>query len=100
MSIAQSLIIHFVLPLISVLIFLVIIEVVVSWLIAFNVINLRNPMMAQIYYGIQRLTRPLSDPVRRILPPTAGIDFSPLVVLLILNWLRWFVGAKIFPILG
>lgn len=62
--------------------FVVIAHVVMSWLINFQVLNLRQPLVAQIWLGLSRLLEPLYAPLRRILPPMGGLDLSPLVVLL------------------
>lgn len=62
--------------------FVVIAHVVMSWLINFQVLNLRQPLVAQIWQGLSRLLEPLYAPLRRILPPMGGLDLSPLVVLL------------------
>jgi len=60
----------------------VIIQMVMSWLISFDVINLRQPFVFQIWSGLNRLTEPLYRRIRRFLPNTGGLDFAPLVVLL------------------
>ncbi|MDK3071522.1 YggT family protein [Sedimentitalea sp. JM2-8] len=62
--------------------FFIIAHVIMSWLISFQVLNLRQPFVAQIWNTLQRLLEPLYGPVRRILPPMQGLDLAPLVVLL------------------
>lgn len=62
--------------------FVVIAHVIMSWLISFQVLNLHQPFVAQIWNTLQRLLEPLYGPVRRILPPMQGLDLAPLVVLL------------------
>ena len=62
--------------------FLIIIQVIMSWLIQFQVLNLRQPLVAQIWEGMTRLLEPLYRPIRRILPPMSGIDLAPLVALI------------------
>ena len=54
---------------------------IMSWLINFQVLNIRQPLVSQIWYGLNRLLEPLYAPIRRILPSTGGLDLSPLVVL-------------------
>ena len=66
----------------DVLWFIVIAHVIMSWLINFQVLNLRQQFVAQIWYGLNRLLEPIYEPVRRILPPMSGIDLAPLVVLI------------------
>ena len=68
--------------LLDVLWFIVIAHVIMSWLINFQVLNLRQQFVAQIWYGLNRLLEPIYEPVRRILPPMSGIDLAPLVVLI------------------
>ena len=60
----------------------VIVQAVMSWLISFDVINLRQPFVYQVWSGLNRVTEPLYRPIRNILPATGGMDFAPLVVLL------------------
>lgn len=62
--------------------FIIIVHVIMSWLINFQVLNLRQQFVAQIWDGLNRLVEPLYRPVRRILPPMTGIDLAPLVVLI------------------
>ncbi|MEM6587805.1 MAG: YggT family protein, partial [Pseudomonadota bacterium] len=62
--------------------FLIIIQVIMSWLIQFQVLNLRQPLVSQIWEGLTRLLEPLYRPIRRILPPMSGIDLAPLVALI------------------
>ena len=66
--------------------------VVLSWLVAFNVINASNPYVRQIGYALRRLTEPLLGPIRRMLPDLGAIDVSPIVLLLILQVARYFIA--------
>jgi len=68
--------------LLDVLWFIVIAHVIMSWLINFQVLNLRQQFVAQIWSGLNRLLEPIYEPVRRILPPMSGIDLAPLLVLI------------------
>lgn len=61
--------------------YVVIIHAIMSWLVAFNVINLHQRFVYQIWSGLNRLTDPLYRPIRRVLPDMGGIDLSPLVVI-------------------
>ena len=72
----------------SALIILIIIQAILSWLVAFNVINTRSDGMRRFLMALDRMTEPLYSPIRRILPDFGGIDFSPLVVLLLIQALR------------
>jgi YggT family protein len=62
--------------------FFIIAHVIMSWLINFQVLNVHQQIVGQIWYGLNRLLEPLYSPVRRILPAMGGIDLAPLVVLL------------------
>lgn len=68
--------------------FFVIAHVIMSWLINFQVLNLRQPFVQQVWYMLNRVLEPLYTPVRRILPRMQGIDLAPLVVLLAILALR------------
>jgi YggT family protein len=59
--------------------FIMIAHIVMSWLISFNVLNTRQPMIAQVWYGLNRVLEPVYAPIRRFLPQTPGLDFAPLV---------------------
>jgi YggT family protein len=66
----------------------VIAHVIMSWLISFQVLNVRQQLVGQIWYGLNRLMEPIYGPIRRILPPMGGLDLAPLVVLIGLYALR------------
>ncbi|MBJ2152495.1 YggT family protein [Pseudomonas sp. GX19020] len=68
--------------------FVVLAHVILSWLINFQVLNIRQPLVAQIWYSLNRLLEPVYNRVRSILPSMQGIDFAPLVVLLVIIGLR------------
>ena len=68
--------------LLDVAFFIVLIHVIMSWLINFQVLNLRQPIVAQIWDGLNRILEPLYSRLRRILPPMSGIDLAPLVALI------------------
>ena len=63
-------------------------QAILSWLVAFNVINTYNEFVRSLLHALDRITEPLYRPIRRILPDFGGIDFSPLVVLLLIYVLR------------
>ena len=71
--------------LVNVIVMLVIVQFVVGLLFAFNVVNSRNQFLMQLYSSINSLLDPLLRPIRRILPNTGAIDFSPLVLIVGLN---------------
>jgi YggT family protein len=77
------------------LIILIIIQAILSWLVAFNVINSRSGIMRDFLLALDRMTQPIYRPIRRVLPDFGGIDFSPLVVLLLLQALRMLVARAL-----
>ena len=63
----------------------IIIQAVLRWLVAFNVITTHNDFMRSFLGALDRMTEPLYRPIRRILPDFGGLDFSPLVVLILIG---------------
>ena len=57
-------------------------HIVMSWLISFQVLNLGQQFVAQVWQGLNRLLQPIYDPIRRVLPNTGGLDLAPLVALI------------------
>jgi YggT family protein len=64
---------------------IIIIQAIMSWLIAFNVINTYNDFVRSVWVALDRMTAPLYRPIRRIMPDLGALDLSPLVVLLALT---------------
>jgi YggT family protein len=77
----------------GVLVWIIIAQVVVSWLVAFNVINTSSNFVRTVLQVLDQITAPLYRPLRRILPDFGGIDFSPLIILVLVSILR----SKILP---
>ena len=75
---------------------IIIAQAILSWLVAFNVINTYNDFVRGVLTGLDKLTQPIYRPIRRILPDFGGIDFSPIVVLLII----WIIRDPIIPALA
>ena len=71
--------------LVQAVIWLIIAEVIVSWLVAFGVINMRNHLANQVVRMLESATRPILRPVRRIIPPLGGLDISPMIVIVVLG---------------
>ena len=67
---------------------ILIINVIFSWLIAMNIFNTQNRIIIAVYYGTKKLTDPLLNPIRNFLPNLSGIDISPVVLILILYFIR------------
>jgi YggT family protein len=81
--------------LLNVLIILIIGQAILSWLVAFNVINTRSDGMRRFLAALDRMTDPLYRPIRRILPDFGGIDFSPLVVLLLIKAIQIVIRSSL-----
>ena len=81
---------------ITLYVWLLIASAVLSWLIAFNVVNLRNPIVMQLADFLDRVTEPALRPIRRVLPNLGGIDISPIILILLL----YFARNLIFELFG
>ena len=64
---------------------IIFVQFVLSLLMVFNVINMSNQFVRSLYTGLERLTEPMYRPLRRVLPNMGGIDFSPMVVLILIS---------------
>ncbi|CAA2107409.1 hypothetical protein MBUL_04146 [Methylobacterium bullatum] len=78
-------------------IYVLIASAVLSWLVAFNVVNVRNPIVSQIGEVLYRLTEPVLRPIRSILPNLGGIDLSPIVLVLLLLFISRLLHEVIPP---
>jgi YggT family protein len=78
---------------------IVIASAIMSWLVAFGVINVRNQFIRVVVDLLYRLTEPLLRPIRRILPNLGGVDISPVVLLLGLFFLRSLLWEYVWPAL-
>lgn len=86
--------------LLGLLILALVVSAVLSWLVAFDVVNLRNNIVRQIYFGLERLTDPLLRPIRRFIPPLGGVDISFIVLFLIIQGTRNFLLPPLFGALA
>ncbi|WP_375395851.1 YggT family protein [uncultured Sphingomonas sp.] len=73
----------------------IVVQAILSWLIAFNVINTSNEGVRTIWNALQRMTDPLYRPIRRVLPDFGALDLSPLVVLIVIAILDKIIQAAI-----
>lgn len=76
-------------------VWIIVIQVVISWLIAFEVINTRNPSAANLVRLLERATEPVFKPLRKYVPPIGGIDLTPLIVIVGI-WVLQHIVARIF----
>lgn len=75
----------------NVMFFIMLTHIIMSWLINFQVLNLRQQLVAQIWYGLNRLLEPIYQPIRNILPDTRPLDLAPLVLFIIIISLRDYI---------
>jgi len=80
-----------ILTIIDLYIWLLIAAAVLSWLIAFNVVNTRNPIVANVGEFLYRITEPALRPIRNMLPNLGGIDVSPVILIILLLFLKQLV---------
>ncbi len=73
---------------ITIFIWLLIIQAVLSWLVAFGIVNRHNRVVAMVGDFLWRITEPLLRPIRRIIPDLGGIDISPVILILLLYFVR------------
>jgi YggT family protein len=82
-------ILHFLLfvirGLLNLLLYAIVISAILSWLVAFDVINLRNRFVYNVARFLDAVTRPVLRPVQRIIPPLGGVDISPIIVILLIE---------------
>src|SRR3569832_917663 len=87
--------------LLGLLILAIIVSAIMSWLVAFDVINLRNRFVYSLSRFLDAVTRPILGPIQRIIPPLGGDDISPIIVLLIIQGFRMYLLPMIFtPIIA
>jgi YggT family protein len=84
-------VIWLILTVLDIYFWIILATVIMSWLVAFNVINGSNPYVRQVGFALRKLTEPLMGPIRRMLPDLGGIDVSPIVVLIGLQFVRYLV---------
>ena len=78
-------------------IWLLIAAAVLSWLIAFNVVNTRNPVVSAVADFLYRITEPLLRPIRKRLPSLGGLDISPVILILIIILIERIIIYYIYP---
>ena len=84
---------------IDLLFFIIILQVIISWLIAFNILNTYNQFIGQIIFFLNRITFPLLSPIKKILPNLGPIDISPIIVLILLKVLQVYINRDLKPFL-
>ena len=76
--------------------YILIVNILLSWLVAFNVVNMRNRFVATILYATNRLTDPLLNPIRKVLPNLGGIDVSPIILMLGLLFIQDYIRFNLY----
>ncbi len=77
--------------------YVIIIVAILSWLIAFNVINVHNDFVRSIWNALNAVTEPLLRPIRNILPALGGLDISPVILLLLIFLIQDIIERYIYP---
>ena len=74
---------------------IIIIQAILSWLVAFNILNVRQPFVYQIWSGLNRMTEPVYRPIRERLPSMGGMDFTPIIVLVAIFALQTLIARNL-----
>jgi YggT family protein len=90
-------ILEVILLVLQIYVWIIIASAVLSWLVAFNVVNIRNDLVRTIWDTLNRLTEPVLRPIRDRLPNLGGIDVSPVVVFLIIMLIQKVIAYYIYP---
>ena len=90
-------ILYVILLILDIYIWLLIAAAILSWLVAFNVVNSRNQFVAMIGDFLYRVTEPVLRPIRNLLPSLGGIDVSPVVLILIIILIKDIIVRYIYP---
>ncbi|MEM1288378.1 MAG: YggT family protein [Pseudomonadota bacterium] len=91
-------ILQILLLIIDVVWFIMIVHIIMSWLLNFQVLNPRQPIVYQIWTGINRLLEPIYEPIRRVLPDTRPLDLAPLVALIGVYALRIIIRNNLYSL--
>lgn len=86
--------------LLSLLVFVIIANAILSWLVAFDIVNLRNRFAHSVAHFLDAVTRPVMRPFQRIIPPLGGIDITPIIVILAIQAVGMFVLPALFNALA
>ena len=89
--------IRFINFLLDLYIFVLFAAAILSWLVVFNVVNTRNPAVAMIGDFLYRITEPALRPIRNVMPNLGGIDISPVILILIIIFIRYCIALYILP---
>ena len=91
-------ILYIILLILDIYIWLLIAAAILSWLVAFNVVNSRNQFVAMVGDFLYRITEPVLRPIRNVLPNLGGLDISPIVLILIIMFIQRVITYYIYPV--
>lgn len=77
--------------------YIVLAMIIMSWLISFNVVNTRNQFVNQVWRILNQLTDPVLRPIRRVMPNFSGLDLSPLILFVIIYFIKQVIALYIWP---
>jgi YggT family protein len=87
--------------LLTLLVWIIIANALLSWLIAFDVVNVRHPIARQVVQFLDAVTRPVLAPFRRFIPPIGGLDITPIIALLVIQGVQIYLLPWLFgPIIA
>ena len=90
-------ILYIILLVLDIYIWLLIAAAILSWLVAFNVVNSRNQFVAMVWDFLYRITEPALGPIRRLLPNLGGIDISPVILILLIIFIERLIEIYLYP---
>jgi len=100
MSFLASIIVFFIMPLVSFIMFVLIIYMIMGWLFIFKIIDPSHPTARQIYGILSSVVNPILAPVRRIIPPLGNFDMGFLFVFMLLYWSNGYLLPRLVSLLG
>ena len=100
MSLFSALIAYFLIPILTIVFYVLIAYVIFGWLVVGGVVSLQNPTARQIYSMLASVVEPLSAPIRRVVPPLGQLDFSVMILALIILFLRDYVLRQLMFMFG
>lgn len=77
---------------------IIIASAIISWLVAFGVVNMSNDFVRAVYDFLHRVTEPALRPIRSIMPNLGGIDISPIILLLVIFFIQRVIAYYIYPV--
>jgi YggT family protein len=80
-------------------VFILVVTAIMSWLVAFSVINVRNDLVRQVLYTLELLTEPVLRPIRRIVPPLGALDISFLVLFILIQLIRMVIIPELIDLM-